>query len=286
MSYRISDQAWTVADITPTQKLILVYLAHMANKEGGCWPSHETIAQACCIKRETVCRNIKQLIRLGLIKITTKTRFQSNYYQFVLDALGVTHDHNQSELESHPRVTMDHTAVTLDHTPCDAESYPCDSESQPPVTLDHTNILLEQAIEHASEHEEINAREARPPSPPPDSKVLTLVSSTPPAQKPTKAKNVTRAEIKQEFPELTDQLIDDWLTVRKDKGAKSLTRTAWNRVRNQIHETGVGADDCLTCAIENNWRGFEADWFFNKQGGNQHKGEMWEQLYGSKRNDW
>jgi len=51
------------------EKLVLVALAHMADKDGKCWPSQAGIAQHCGITRETVNRMVGILVEAGLVRV-------------------------------------------------------------------------------------------------------------------------------------------------------------------------------------------------------------------------
>lgn len=52
----------------------------------------------------------------------------------------------------------------------------------------------------------------------------------------------------------------DWLIVRKDKGAKKLTVTAWKAVKREAEIAGISAADAVKTAAENTWQGFKASW--------------------------
>lgn len=54
----------------------------------------------------------------------------------------------------------------------------------------------------------------------------------------------------------------DWMTVRKAAKAVN-TETAFQGIRREINRTGATAEDCIRLAVENNWRGFKADWYEN-----------------------
>lgn len=87
------------------------------------------------------------------------------------------------------------------------------------------------------------------------------------AEKPVsekhRAKSVTKARMRKDFPELTDQTIDDWITARKNKKATSLTETAWRGVVREIRRTTLTGEEAILLAAEKGWRGFEAEWYWN-----------------------
>ena len=91
--------------------------------------------------------------------------------------------------------------------------------------------------------------------------------------KPKKQKtSVTQADMKFDFPDLTEQVIADYLELRKTKRAP-LTKTAWAAIAKEIKKTGLSADHVLTIAVTKGWQGFEAEWIkpsaFVQHGGGQ-----------------
>lgn len=90
---------------------------------------------------------------------------------------------------------------------------------------------------------------------------------TDPPEKPVtgkhRGKGVTKAQMRESFPDLTDQTIDDWITARKDKGAKTLTLTAWNAVVNEIRISGLTGEQALQIAAARGWQGVKSEWLLN-----------------------
>jgi uncharacterized protein YdaU (DUF1376 family) len=64
---------------------------------------------------------------------------------------------------------------------------------------------------------------------------------------------------------VNQQVWNDWLIVRKGKGAKSLTETAWTRFINQVEKAGWGLEQAISHCCLKNWVSFEADWVAPKQ---------------------
>lgn len=60
-----------------------------------------------------------------------------------------------------------------------------------------------------------------------------------------------------------DQVAKDWLQVRKDKGAKTLTQTAWDGVKAESIKAGLSVSDAVKVAAQNSWQGFKASWLDN-----------------------
>ena len=61
---------------------------------------------------------------------------------------------------------------------------------------------------------------------------------------------------------VTESTAKDWIQVRKAAKAVN-TETAFNGIRREIEKCGQTAEACIRLAVENNWRGFKAEWFDN-----------------------
>lgn len=56
------------------------------------------------------------------------------------------------------------------------------------------------------------------------------------------------------------QVAEDWLKVRKTKKATN-SQTAFNRIKNEIEKSGYNANECITKCVENDWKGFNHEWY-------------------------
>ena len=63
---------------------------------------------------------------------------------------------------------------------------------------------------------------------------------------------------------VSPQVAEDWMAVRKAKQAAN-TETAFKSIAKEIELSGRSAEECITLAVENSWRGFKAEWIFNQQ---------------------
>ena len=63
---------------------------------------------------------------------------------------------------------------------------------------------------------------------------------------------------------VSEQTAQDWMEVRKAKGAAN-TETSFKGIQREIQRSGISAEECITIAVENSWRGFKAEWVFNQQ---------------------
>ena len=60
------------------------------------------------------------------------------------------------------------------------------------------------------------------------------------------------------------QVLDDWLIVRKNKKASN-TKTAFTKIVNQAEKAKLSVNDAIAYASGKDWKGFEAQWYFNDQ---------------------
>lgn len=82
------------------------------------------------------------------------------------------------------------------------------------------------------------------------------------AKKETKKKGATGVAC----PDSVDQQVwNDWMTVRKDKKAKTLTETGWKKFVNQAEKAGWSIEQAISHCCLKNWISFEADWVEKKQ---------------------
>lgn len=102
-----------------------------------------------------------------------------------------------------------------------------------------------------------------PDSPNPDSLIPDSLPSD--EGKKPRAKRKPEPNGSLSVPDLVSEGVDerhaiDWMRVRKDKGAKSLTQTAWLLVKTEAAKLGMSPAQAVEMAAANSWRGFHADW--------------------------
>lgn len=59
---------------------------------------------------------------------------------------------------------------------------------------------------------------------------------------------------------VSQQVWNDWMTVRKEKKAKTLTETGWNAFVKQVEKAGWTIEQAITHCCLKQWVGFEAAW--------------------------
>jgi len=75
MSIRVMNWAWTT-ELPPTPKLVLMALADIADDQGICWPSQNTLAKKCSVAERSVRRILLQLQASKLLFV--EPRFRKN----------------------------------------------------------------------------------------------------------------------------------------------------------------------------------------------------------------
>lgn len=81
MSFTLAAKVMGLKVGSLPRKMVLLKLADQANDDGLCWPSYQTIAEACEISRRSVIRHIQKLEEDGYLTIT-KTYDKANQKNF------------------------------------------------------------------------------------------------------------------------------------------------------------------------------------------------------------
>jgi uncharacterized protein YdaU (DUF1376 family) len=92
----------------------------------------------------------------------------------------------------------------------------------------------------------------------------TLTSNHKPITNNHKPKNKVQAVV-QRPDSVSQQVWDDWLSVRKKKGAASLSQTAWDKIVSEVQISGWTFEDAISECCLRNWIGFKAEWVADKQ---------------------
>ena len=101
--------------------------------------------------------------------------------------------------------------------------------------------------------------DAMPPTPTPT-----------PTPTPRKEKKGASANVIQRPESVSEQIWNDWLVIRKKKGAP-LTETAWLLMTNEAAKAGWPIEKAIEECCLRNWQGFKASWVADKQGWNGNK---------------
>ena len=84
---------------------------------------------------------------------------------------------------------------------------------------------------------------------------------TPSSSSSSSSSSLKNKETSVSCPSSVDpQIWNDWMIVRKDKKAKTLTLTGWNRFVNQVEKAGWTLEQAISHCCLKNWISFEASW--------------------------
>lgn len=78
MSVKLTINAWN-CKLPPGQKLVLLTLCNLANRQGRCWPTVEAISSYCGMAEATVRAHLRGLERFGFITRDLIGRFGMVY---------------------------------------------------------------------------------------------------------------------------------------------------------------------------------------------------------------
>lgn len=62
------------------------------------------------------------------------------------------------------------------------------------------------------------------------------------------------------FPDVDQQVLNDWLQVRKAKRAGALTKTAADGLKREAEKLGIAAEQAIRLCAEKGWTGINANW--------------------------
>jgi hypothetical protein len=66
-------------------------------------------------------------------------------------------------------------------------------------------------------------------------------------------------------PGVDEKLLSDWLAVRKDKRAGTLTETAVEGLVREAEKAGITVPDAVRYCVEANWVGFNAGFYAKRE---------------------
>ena len=98
-----------------------------------------------------------------------------------------------------------------------------------------------------------------------DASASCPVENPPPAKQKKQSAHASAMQLLAEHG-VDEQIAKDYLTIRADKRAKTLTITAMSLLAKQAEAANLTVQQALTVCIERNWVGFQASWLM-KDGG-------------------
>lgn len=251
MSMSLTAQAMGMKVGNAIRKLVLLKLADQANDKGECWPSYASIAEAAECSRRSVVSHIEWLAAHGFLRIESRKighgQNLTNVYHLTLE--NGRFDGGESGSLGGETVALGGETVALGV-----------------VKQLHPNQSIQPINEPISANADTRgARCASANTPAED--LSCRPSETPSAQsaKPAKRKpSAARREL-DALNLLADRGVDgalaqDYLAVRRDKRAATLTKTALAGLEREANRAGLSLTQAITLCCERGWVGFRAEW--------------------------
>nr|DAK39441.1 MAG TPA: helix-turn-helix domain protein [Caudoviricetes sp.] len=247
MSMLLMVQAMKAKVGNPLRKLVLVKLADQANDDGECWPSYQSIADACEMSRRTVITHIDWLEENGFLQCKHRKSNDglSRSNVFVLTIGGgenpAPQGANLSPGGANAAPRGANAALPGGENPA------LGGANAAPIETVNESINIEPVKESVKESA---ARvRATPPAEPP-----------PPADQPPPAKPPRFEPLSALLALGVDaQVAADWLAVRKAKRA-ALTQTALDGMVDEAHKAGISVAEAVRICAVRGWQGFKASW--------------------------
>ena len=228
---------------SPLRKLVLVKLADQANDDGECWPSYQSIADACEMSRRTVISHIEWLEENGFLRRNYRKSKEglSRSNVFVLTIEG---GENPA-----PR-GANNSPSGANAAPPSGENFALGGANAAPIETVNESISFEPVNETGG----APARAPREPSPPPK----------PEPSPPARPKRQSREEAFVAF--VVERGVDEetarcWWQYRD---GKPMTSKAWERHCAQADAAGISPQAAADYTAGREWRAFYADGYLRE----------------------
>ena len=244
MSMMLMVQALKAKVGSPLRKLVLVKLADQANDDGECWPSYQSIAEACEMSRRTVISHIEWLEENGFLRRNYRKSKEglSRSNVFVLTIESGANTAPQGANNS-PR--------GANAAPPSGENFALGGANAAPIETVNESISFESVNESGgapARDPDPPSREPSPPEPPP----------------PAKPKRQSREEAFVAF--VVERGVDEetarcWWQYRD---GKPMTSKAWERHCAQAEAAGITPQEAAEYTAGREWRAFYADGYLRE----------------------
>lgn len=254
MSMMLMVQALKAKVGSPLRKLVLVKLADQANDDGECWPSYQSIAEACEMSRRTVISHIEWLEENCFLRRNYRKSKEglSRSNVFVLTIEGGANTAPQGANNS-PR--------GANAAPPSGENFAPGGANAAPIETVNESISFEPVNESGG-------APARDPAPRDPSHEIPK----PPPAKPERFDPL--AALAEHG--VGEQLAADWLTVRRQKRAP-LTQTALDGLVREAVTAGIPVVEAVRICVERGWVGFKASWGWRDDAPQHPQGRVFDQ---------
>ena len=237
MSMMLMVQALKAKVGSPLRKLVLVKLADQANDDGECWPSYQSIAEACEMSRRTVISHIEWLEENGFLRRNYRKSKEglSRSNVFVLTI--------ESGANAAPQ--------GANNSPRGANAAPPSGENFAPGGANAAPI---ETVNESISFESVNESGGAPARDPAPREPSSEIPKPPPAKPEKFDPMLALGE-----HGVDEQLAADWLTVRRQKRAP-LTQTALDGLVREAMTAGIPVARAVRICVERGWVGFKASW--------------------------
>ena len=254
MSMMLMVQALKAKVGSPLRKLVLVKLADQANDDGECWPSYQSIAEACEMSRRTVISHIEWLEENGFLRRNYRKSKEglSRSNVFVLTI--------ESGANAAPQ--------GANNSPRGANAAPPSGEN---FALGGANAAPIETVNESISFESVNESGGAPARDPAPREPSSEIPKPPPA----------KPERFDAWAVLSDMGVerkhfDAWMQARKRKRLSSpIDEVALAAFFREIGKAGLTAHDAARMCAEKGWGSIEANWDCFKQRP-PHRGNTFE----------
>ena len=261
MSMSLTAQAMGMKVGNAIRKLVLLKLADQANDKGECWPSYASVAEAAECSRRSVVSHIEWLAAHGFLRIESRKighgQNLTNVYHLTLE--NGRFDGGESGSLGGETVAPGGETVALGV-----------------VKQLHPNQSIQPINEPISANADTRGARVVPANTPAED-LSCRPSETPPAQSARPAKRQPSAARKEldALNLLADRGVDgalaqDYMAVRKDKRAITLTKTALAGLEREANRAGLSLTQAITLCCERGWVGFRAEWLHDSPSGRRN----------------
>lgn len=224
---------------SPLRKLVLVKLADQANDDGECWPSYQSIAEACEMSRRTVISHIEWLEENGFLRRNYRKSKEglSRSNVFVLTIESGANTAPQGANNS-PR--------GANAAPPSGENFAPGGANAAPIETVNESISFESVNESGG----APARDPAPREP----------SSEFPKPPPAKPERFDAWAVLSDMG-VERKHFDAWMQARKRKRLSSpIDEVALAAFFREIGKVGLTAHDATRMCAEKGWGSIEANW--------------------------
>ncbi|WP_314064374.1 helix-turn-helix domain-containing protein [Cardiobacterium hominis] len=241
MSMLLMVQALKAKVGNPLRKLVLVKLADQANDDGECWPSYQSIADACEMGRSTVKAHIAWLEEHGFLRVEYRHygsggKSKSNIYHLTIGK-------GSESVKSRPGQIL--TGSDTDLPRSDADPFNGSNPDPKPI-----NKPIKESSPPSEGEAPAPATPSSQPEPEPDQ---------PKPKRRTKADEFVAFVVARGVVEATAR---DWWQYR---AGKPMTESAWQRHCTQAEAAGISVQEAAAFAAGKEWRAFYAEGFQREQ---------------------